>query len=201
MSPRWPFHPRGHRQIRRTGSGANPGRRRPFPTYSSAVRKPLVIPVACLMVLAGCAETPDAFGPLSEANSPSANPPTGKHACSSRTPSANLPSRYDGTLTLQPSRAKAGDKFRARFPNRRARTDILLMNSTASLSCVRSFLLQADGTGPRWRELHGEEGVMTLGAVQPRANIPAVVPDIAEPGEYRVCDEDSRACALLEVVR
>lgn len=153
------------------------------------------------MVLAGCAQAPDALGPLSEANSPSAKPPPGKHTCSGRTPNASLPSRYNGTLTLQPSRAKAGDKFRARFRNRKARTDILVMDSAEFGSCVRSFLLQADATGPRWRQLHGDRGFMTLGAMQPRADIPAVVPDIAEPGVYRVCDEDSRACALLEVVR
>jgi hypothetical protein len=46
-----------------------------------------------------------------------------------------------------------------------------------------------------------EGRVMTLGAMQPRASIPAMVPDIAEPGVYRVCDADARACALLEILR
>lgn len=153
------------------------------------------------MLLGGCAHKADPVGPLSEAISASADRPPETHACSSPTPNARLPNRYDGTLTLQPSRAKAGDKFRARFPNRNSRTDILVMHSAESGSCVRSFLLQADGAGRGWRELHGEGRVMTLGAMQPRANIPAVVPEIAEPGVYRVCDDDARACALLEVVR
>ena len=130
---------------------------------------------------------------------PKASP--GEHGCSNRGPNATLPSRYGGTLTLRPSRARAGDKFRARFPHRKARTDILFMSPAQSGPCARSFVLQADGPESGWTELHGRGGVTTVGPMQPRSSVPAVVPDVADPGVYRVCDQDSRACALLEVVR
>jgi len=166
------------------------------------VHKPLAISLACLTLLAGCGQTSEALGQLHGANSASAEPSPRELGCAGHPTGAySLPNRYDGTLTLQPSHAHAGDMFTARFPNRKARTDILVMFPAQSRPCARWFVLQADGPEPGWRELQGRGGVMTLGAVRPRSSIPAIVPDVAEPGVYRVCDDESRACDLLEVVR
>jgi hypothetical protein len=101
-------------------------------------------------------------------------------------------------MTLTPSSARPGEVFKVTYPSREVRTENVFMSKLGRTTCGPNFLLSADEGGTRWKAIKGDE-VATIGFPRSRSSHPAVVPDVAPSGVYRICDESLKACALLTV--
>lgn len=102
-------------------------------------------------------------------------------------------------LTLDPSTAAPGELFTVKYPSRKVRTENVFMYRVISDStCRLDYELSHNGSKYTWYSIEGTE-FSSLGNLWKRSSHRAVVPEVAEPGKYQICDDDSRACAVLTV--
>jgi hypothetical protein len=171
-------------------------------TYASCVgwyRAAIVITM--LLLVCGCGSSVASGASDVESRPSSGMSSTPSPSRCSSVPSAELSSKYAGTLRLEPRRVHRGEVFKARFPQKARRTTILLMLASRHGPCRAGFLLSAEDGRPRASRLPNHGAFTTLGAATRRVAVRGLVPPTAPPGQYSVCDETGHACALLLVER
>jgi hypothetical protein len=114
--------------------------------------------------------------------------------------STKLDSKFQDTMTLTPNSASPGEVFTVKYPSPQVRSENVFMSRLGESECGPNFLLSADEGGTRWSPITGDEGAV-IGFPRERSSHPAVVPDVAPPGTYRICDESLEACAVLTVTK
>lgn len=137
--------------------------------------------VVALFLVAGCGSDVD---------------PQPSGAACTQNLTAELPPGLDGTLSLSPDVVAPGDRFTASYPVRRERADTLFLSTEGSGGCERRFMLYPPG---RWQEWSDAETITAFSDLAERRSVRAVVPPVAGPGVYEVCDGEGSACALLTV--
>jgi hypothetical protein len=103
-----------------------------------------------------------------------------------------------GAMVLSPSTAAPGEVLTVKYTARMVRSDDVLMYRTGGAGCAPTFYLYADATGLNWLEVEGSNFV-TMSTERKPSSLRAVVPDVAKPGVYVVCEGAQQACALLTV--
>ena len=117
----------------------------------------------------------------------------------------------EGSMTLTPSTAAPGARIKVSYPTTAARGSTLLMMEVGVAECHLDYVLSTDVDGPRWKAIDQQHGNVGVGSIlRSLSSHPAVVPDVAEPGVYRLCGmaelpsetdnhAQAQACALLTV--
>ena len=109
-------------------------------------------------------------------------------------------------LVIEPAEAAPGDVVALSFPEETTRGILFVLEQRADGGWVALFYLRSNGPGPEWEmSWHpvGGQGmaVEDIGVGGPGPdNVP--IPEVAEPGEYRICTGNAGAdfCAPIELV-
>lgn len=138
------------------------------------------------MVLVGC---------QSGTSPPEGNLPEGPHD-----PAAEM---QPDLLQITPSPARVGDLIEVRFPEETLRGIGWVLESQEGDSWQQRYFLVSDELGePRWWGAEDSEGQgwEDLGVTGPGPDT-LLIPDVAAPGNYRLCTANSQPnfCSELEI--
>jgi hypothetical protein len=100
-----------------------------------------------------------------------------------------------GALSVSPQVASPGQHFTVSFPNRRSRSQSLMMTATSG-GCDEMYVIDGPNS---WTELSGAGTFAALSVVTSTRTLPGVVPETASPGTYAVCNDANTTCARLTV--
>jgi hypothetical protein len=130
-------------------------------------------------------------------------------ACSTATPSAEpLPSGSEAevrpqAMVVDPARARPGQIVAVSFPGGWDRGILFALDAQAGGGWERRWMLISDGSGgePLWFSSDNEVAVEAIG-VAGEGPDHLLIPDVAEPGAYRVCTANAAedVCAPIEIV-
>jgi hypothetical protein len=143
--------------------------------------------IATALTLAGCST---AFAPMQPAGAPA-------------DPEAEM--RPD-LIVADPVQVAPGDVLSLSFPEGTSRGVHFVLERQARGAWVHAFDLVSDGPGPGWQRRWspaGAEGVAVedigVGGVGPDR---VLIPDIAEPGQWRVCTGNAapNICTTIEII-
>lgn len=130
-------------------------------------------------------------------------------ACSAATPSSQ-PSVSEsagavpaGAMVVEPAHARPGQLVAARFPGGWDRGILFALDAQAGDGWDRRWMLISDGSGgePLWFPSGQDVAVEAIGVAGPGPDH-LLIPDVAEPGTYRVCTANAGEdiCAPVEIV-
>jgi hypothetical protein len=109
-------------------------------------------------------------------------------------------------IVVEPARAEPGDVVALGFPDEMIRGILFVMEGQTANGWLPAFFLTSDGPGPDWEMTWQPPGGAGLAVEDIGVGGPGpdhvVIPEVAEPGTYRICTANAaeKVCALVEVV-
>jgi hypothetical protein len=108
-----------------------------------------------------------------------------------------------GAMVVEPARARPGELVGVRFPGGWDRGILFALDAKAGDGWARRWMLISDGSGgePLWFPSGQDVAVEAIG-VAGQGPDHLLIPDVAEPGTYRVCTANAGqdVCAPVEIV-
>ncbi|WP_028650584.1 hypothetical protein [Nocardioides halotolerans] len=103
-------------------------------------------------------------------------------------------------LDVSPPTLHPGDSFEVGFSNFAPHDSMLLLRSAGARGnrCGENYAVYTDSNGTHWAEVSGRS-TFVLDRVRRRNPVPAVVPDVATPGDYVLCESSGFACTTISV--
>jgi hypothetical protein len=100
-----------------------------------------------------------------------------------------------------------GDVLAVGFPNEMTRGILFVLERQGPEGWLPAFFLTSDGPGPEWEMTWSPPGgagmaVPDIGVGGPGPDH-VLIPDVAEPGDYRICTANAAddVCAEIEIIR